>query len=418
MISFSLAGGSDKDKFILNSATGILDFISAPDYEYPSDADEDNVYEVSVSASDGKLSDTQLILVKVENVNEPPVITSDGGGDLATVAAAENQRVVTTVRADDPDWANQAKTGYRLLGTGYNEWGQLGDGANANRSTFGEIVGEGVIDVAVGQDYTLFVKADGSLWAMGANEHGQLGDGATDNRSVPVKVVDADVIVVATGRWHSLFIKTDGSLWGFGNNWFSQLGDGTWSNDRLNPIRIVESGVYAVAAGEFHSVFLKTDGSLWGMGLNRRRDSGYLEGLGIEPLDDFKIPTKIIDANVTAISAGSDHTLFTKTDGSLWGFGTNSNGRLGDESIEDQTPPVEIVESGVKAIASGGGHTLFIKEDGSLWGMGYNGGGTLGLGDSNDRTSPVMIVSTGVDSVSGFEGHSLFIKEDGSLWGM
>ncbi|MEJ2462647.1 MAG: putative Ig domain-containing protein, partial [Candidatus Thiodiazotropha sp.] len=49
------------------------------------------------------LTDTQSIAVTVNNVNENPVITSNGGGASATVNLTENQATVTTVSATDQD---------------------------------------------------------------------------------------------------------------------------------------------------------------------------------------------------------------------------------------------------------------------------------------------------------------------------
>ena len=48
------------------------------------------------------------------------------------------------------------------------------------------------------------------------------------------------------------------------------------------------------------------------------------------------------------------------------------NGQLGDGTYNDTNRPEQIVASGVTAIAAGGGHSLFLKSDGSLWAMGYN----------------------------------------------
>ena len=77
--------------------------------------------------------------------------------------------------------------------------------------------------VAAGENYTLIVKTDGSLWACGSNDDGQLGDGTTTNRATPVKVMDG-VASVATD-YHSLIVKSDGSLWGCGKNSSGQLTD-------------------------------------------------------------------------------------------------------------------------------------------------------------------------------------------------
>ena len=56
-----------------------------------------------VQVSDGSLIDTQAIAVSVTNVNELPVITSNGGGAAASSSVAENTTAVTTVTATDPD---------------------------------------------------------------------------------------------------------------------------------------------------------------------------------------------------------------------------------------------------------------------------------------------------------------------------
>ena len=93
--------------------------------------------------------------------------------------------------------------------------------------------------------HSLFIKSDGSLWAMGNNNYGQLGDGTTTQRSSPVQIVSSGVVQVAAGFEHSLFIKSDGSLWAMGNNIYGRLGDGT-TTQRSSPVQIVSSGVVQV----------------------------------------------------------------------------------------------------------------------------------------------------------------------------
>jgi RTX calcium-binding nonapeptide repeat (4 copies)/Cadherin domain len=102
-VSYSLAGGADAAKFTINAATGVLQFIAAPNYEAPSDAGANNVYDVIVSASDGSSIDTQAIAVSITNVNEPVTITSNGAGDSASLAINENSVAVATVIGVDTD---------------------------------------------------------------------------------------------------------------------------------------------------------------------------------------------------------------------------------------------------------------------------------------------------------------------------
>jgi Ca2+-binding RTX toxin-like protein len=114
VLTYSIAGGADAAKFTINATTGVLTFISAPNFEAPTDAGVNNVYDVQVQVSDGSLTDTQAIAVSVTNQNEAPTITSNGGGATAAVNVAENSTAVTTVTASDPD-AGATKT-YSIVG--------------------------------------------------------------------------------------------------------------------------------------------------------------------------------------------------------------------------------------------------------------------------------------------------------------
>ncbi len=70
-------GGADGSKFEIDLNNGGLTFKKKPDYEKPTDADMDNVYEVTVQASDGKLTGTLKVKVTVTNEEEPGVVTLD-----------------------------------------------------------------------------------------------------------------------------------------------------------------------------------------------------------------------------------------------------------------------------------------------------------------------------------------------------
>jgi FG-GAP-like repeat len=75
-LSYSISGGADAAKFTIGSLTGVLSFVTAPNFELPTDAGGNNVYDVIVQASDGLGGiDTQALAVTVTDVveNAPPI---------------------------------------------------------------------------------------------------------------------------------------------------------------------------------------------------------------------------------------------------------------------------------------------------------------------------------------------------------
>ncbi len=76
-ITYSITGGIDAAFFEVDATTGVLNFISAPDFEQTLDNDTNGIYRVEVTASDGNGgTDKQLIRAVVGNVNEVPVATN------------------------------------------------------------------------------------------------------------------------------------------------------------------------------------------------------------------------------------------------------------------------------------------------------------------------------------------------------
>ena len=76
-VSLSLMG-DDADLFELaadtvdgNGVSQVLSFKKSPDFEMPGDRNDDNLYKVTVRASDGTMSADRMVVVKVTNVVEP-----------------------------------------------------------------------------------------------------------------------------------------------------------------------------------------------------------------------------------------------------------------------------------------------------------------------------------------------------------
>ena len=98
-------GGTDQDDFVITQ-TGRLSFDAVPDYENPTDSGNNNVYLVTVQASDGINTGVLDVTVTVGNEDE----------DGAISLASQQPEVGTPLTAslDDPDWGDAT----RRLGVG------------------------------------------------------------------------------------------------------------------------------------------------------------------------------------------------------------------------------------------------------------------------------------------------------------
>jgi hypothetical protein len=75
IVPVGTGGGADAARFTIDSSTGVLSFVAAPDYEAPTDVGADNVYDVTVQVSDGNGGTTiQALSIMVTDVAEglPP----------------------------------------------------------------------------------------------------------------------------------------------------------------------------------------------------------------------------------------------------------------------------------------------------------------------------------------------------------
>ena len=93
-----------------------------------------------------------------------------------------------------------------------------------------------------------------------------------------------------------------------------------------------------------------------------------------------------------SISAGYGHTVLTKTDSTLWAWGSNVWTELGDGTTVSKSVPTHIgLATTWAAVSAGSGHTLAKKTDGTLWAWGNNGSGQLGDGTVVNKNTPVNI---------------------------
>ena len=263
--------------------------------------------------------------------------------------------------------------------------------------------------IAAGEEFSLALKSDSTVLAWGRNWSGQLGDGTWDNRQNPVSVVDASgnsiigMVAVTAGNQHSVALNSDGTMLAWGWNSYGNLGIGTAGGLHNNPVWVVDGAgnpvtdIVAVSAGGNHTVALKTDGTLIGWGRNLSGE------LGDSTTTSRYNPVSVVDGvgnpitGIAAIGAGERHTVALKMDGTLLAWGGNVSGELGDGTTTGRLNPVAVVDAsgnpitGVKAIAVGDFHTVALKSDGTLLAWGLNDG-QLGDGTIQNRANPVAVV--------------------------
>ncbi len=287
------------------------------------------------------------------------------------------------------------------------------------------------VTISAGDDHSVALVIDGTFWAWGQNADGQIGDGTTTVRTLPVQVSPAGVWVgasaVASGGNHNIAINGNGSVWNWGDNGSGQGGDGT-QTDILAPLAGTDifsdpnnPGIITVDGGWRHSFALKADGTVWSWG------EGTYGVLGNGSLTDQESPVQVSGLqNIVAVAAGGFHALALRADGQLWVWGRGDTGQIGTVAVGVNNPtPMQLSvgalgpnNAEVKAIAAGTYHSFILLDDGSVWGFGRNSNGGLGIGSSpGNQFVPVQVVNfTGVISVAGGDGYSLGLRADGSVW--
>lgn len=247
-------------------------------------------------------------------------------------------------------------------------------------------------------------------------------------------VFPTGVKAVGAGYLHSLLIAEDSTVWAWGDNSAGALGDGT-TISHYRPVQVTKSdgtplsNAKAVYGGGYFSVALLQNGTVWAWGRGR---SGTL---GNGSLEDQSQAVQVLQSDgspltqVQSIAAGYSHVLAVKTDGTVWGWGSNGSNTLSDSWDSMYTRAIQIKASsntyltGVKEVAVGDYHSMLLKQDGTVWAWGHNGLSQLGNGQTNNgSTYPVQVLDSSdqplgaVRSIVGHRLGGLALRDDGTVW--
>ena len=300
---------------------------------------------------------------------------------------------------------------------GANAYGQVGDGATADKSLPALVNGlSGIKSIAAGYQHSLALKNDSTLWAWGDNTDGQLGDGTNAGKTAPVKINGLSGVIAMSGGtagYHSIALKKDGTVWTWGRNTDGQLGDGTIISKNA-PVQVSSlTGIIAIAGGEYHSLAIKNDGTVWAWGKNSKGQ------LGNGTVVNSNVPIQVTGlTGITAITGGRFFSIALKNDSTVWTWGENLYGQLGNGTTIDSNIPVQVTGlKEVTAIAGAAFHCLVIKRGGILLSWGRNTYGNLGNGTTINSSAPVQATGIiNVVAIAGGTNYSLAMKTNDSLF--
>jgi alpha-tubulin suppressor-like RCC1 family protein len=242
-------------------------------------------------------------------------------------------------------------------------------------------------------------KTDGTLWSWGSGENGKLGihapaDGYSSPVQIPGTTWGKTIGKLGGAQKNALAIKTDGTLWAWGDNEeYGQLADNS-QTDRSSPIQIPGTNWLRVGRGMGTGTngAVKTDGTLWVWGLNSWGSLG--QNIQGGP-GSRSSPVQIPGTTWSNFYAGYNQAAATKTDGTLWMWGQNNNGELGQNDRTAYSSPVQVGSGTDWGTDYNEFHLAYsaagVKTDGTLWMWGQNQNGKLGQNDTAHRSSPVQV---------------------------
>ena len=273
---------------------------------------------------------------------------------------------------------------------------------------------------------------EGETQIFGSNTY---GDQLERARAVEYYEGSAQVTAstAGAGNHFSVFLDTEtNTLYTTGENVVGQLGNGATGFDVKTPLPVempegFDAQIVSVSAGLLHTTFLTDDGDVYAFGFNNR---GPL-GTGDEETRTTAVKVEALDdVNITAIENGNGVSYAISDTGTLYAWGTNSNGQLGLGDQDERLVPTAVealANETVVSVSSGTSFTLALTADGQVWAFGSNTDGQLGSPDALEddgtparrATEPVLVegLPGNVTSVTADTKTSFAVTEDGRVFG-
>lgn len=279
-----------------------------------------------------------------------------------------------------------------------------------------------VADIQCGNENTLFLMKDGTVYVCGAGDHGRLGNkGMKSSAKEPILVPGlSNIVAIDCGFGQSMALDSSGHVWGWGKNSESQVGvevNGKPRQTVEEPVDLGLENIVQIGCGGRYSMALDADGTLylWGendngqMMANPRKQSIVLSPTAVE----------LPGHTITQIAAGGDTGYFLDDEGHVWAWGRNDRWQCGNDTVGNQvTEPVRVLipdEEKVVRVIAYSSHTMAITDEGKLWMWGHADTGELGNGTHPSRSLPVVSCESGVIDGSVGSLCCALLLEDGTI---
>lgn len=309
-----------------------------------------------------------------------------------------------------------------IWGWGDNRLGQIG---YERKALIGEPVqaaqgldGREILDIQCGNENSLYLMKDGTVFASGTNSHGQLGNTSVQNHTnVPVQVTGLEnIVAIDAGFGQCLALDAEGHVWAWGKNNVGQVGDGT-RVAKAEPVMLELENIVQIGCGGKFSIAMDQDGVIYTWGEN---DYGQL---GFKTRNAFcETPTalELADWNFVAVTAGGDNAYALDADGHVWAWGRNELYQCGTDEVGETnyTPVRAMIPDDVRItkIFAYNSHTMALAENGDLYLWGNTNSGQNGLGKKPLKSLPAVVMSDVADAQPGSLACLLMLK-DGTVWG-
>ncbi len=256
----------------------------------------------------------------------------------------------------------------KLYTVGSNSAGQLGRNGTTADSKPGIVsFSKRIVDISVGHDHMLVLDEDGVLWGVGSNTYGQLGKDNNGGNTTKFQVVASGVKLIAAGRRNTFYTDKNNTCYVLGDNRWNKFG--TDSEKYSTPHQLLKNVTY-ISTGEHQVVLITSNGDLYYAGW--RSLNGFAQGTGTGGA--AKLTTGVKKAVLH-----HSNMIILKSDGSVWGYGSNMGNAMAGQTATNGTP-VKLIASGVKDIAVGYEFSAYLYGDGTVKVQGSNAYGQAGNG--------------------------------------